>query len=221
MNALVLGLYAEGRTDERFLPIIIQRTTQRILDQHDRMDIDAQPVLVIKKSLRCSSLEQCILQAARAACGYSVLVVHSDGDDRSYKQTLQERFYPGYGLVQQTEEDICKSLVPIVPIRMVEAWMLADPEALQKAMNTTLGIRTLRVPAKAKLVESITYPKETLHQVVQKVHPGQPRRWSRAKSELYETLAPIISLDRLNQVPSYKQFVADLTVALKILNLIQ
>jgi hypothetical protein len=83
------------------------------------------------------------------------------------------------------------------------------------------GFKTFKDFKKAKLVESITYPKETLHQVVQKVHPGQPRRWRRAKSELYETLAPIISLDRLNQVPSYKQFVTDLTATLKMLNLIQ
>src|SRR5947209_9114478 len=113
MNALVLGLYAEGRTDERFLPILIQRTTQSILDQHDRMDIDAQPVLVIKKSLRCSSLEQCILQAAREAYDYDALVVHSDGDDRGYKQTLQERFYPESRRVQQAEGDICKNLIPV------------------------------------------------------------------------------------------------------------
>jgi hypothetical protein len=58
MNVLVLGLYAEGRTDELFLPIIIQRTSQEILIQHDRMDIYAEPVLVIKKGLQCSSLDQ-------------------------------------------------------------------------------------------------------------------------------------------------------------------
>src|SRR5947209_3977939 len=106
MNVLILGLYAEGRTDELFLPALIQRTSQRILIQHDRMDIYAEPVLIIEKDRNCWSLDQCILQAAREAQGYDALVVHSDGDDRDHKQTLHERFYPGYELVRQTAENV-------------------------------------------------------------------------------------------------------------------
>lgn len=31
MNTLVMGLYVEGPTDDRFLPVIIQRTAEHIL----------------------------------------------------------------------------------------------------------------------------------------------------------------------------------------------
>ena len=221
MNVLVLGLYAEGRTDERFLPVVIRRTAQQILNLHDRMDIEAQDPIIIRKNSNTPTLDQCILQAAQQAYNYDALVVHSDGDDRDHKQTLHERFYPGYELVQRTEGYFCKQLVPIIPIRMVEAWMLADPEALKKVMKIRADLRTLGVPEKAKLVESVTYPKETLSQVIQKVYPGQPHLRSQIKAELYEKLAPVISLDRLNQVPSYKQFVSDMTVTLKTFNFIQ
>src|SRR5947209_4863591 len=103
---------------------------------------------------------------------------------------------------------------------MVEAWMLADPEALKKVMKIRVDLRTLGIPEKAKLVESVTFPKETLSQVIQKVYPSQPHLRSQIKAELYEKLAPVISLDRLNQIPSYKQFVSDMTLILKTLNLI-
>src|SRR5437867_1272418 len=116
MNVLVLGLYAEGRTDERFLPLVIQ-------------------------------------------------------------------------------------------LRMVEAWMLADPEALQRVLRTKASIQTLGLPAKAKQAEADKDPKETINQAIQKAYPNQPHRWNRIRGELYTDLAPVIRLDVLNQLTAYRQFV--------------
>src|SRR5947208_5707407 len=92
-----------------------------------------------------------------------------------------------------------------------------DERFLPVVIRRTTHLHALGVPEKAKLVESVTYPKETLYQVIQKVYPNQPHLRGQIKSELYEKLAPVTSLDRLNQVSSYKQFVTDLTATLKTL----
>ena len=47
MTSLVTALYAEGTTDHRFLPLIIQRTAVQILSQRGRTIVDVlEPMLV-------------------------------------------------------------------------------------------------------------------------------------------------------------------------------
>ena len=36
MRQIVLALYTEGRTDDRFLPFLIQKTTRNILAQNEQ-----------------------------------------------------------------------------------------------------------------------------------------------------------------------------------------
>jgi hypothetical protein len=57
MSTLVLALYAEGRSDEAFLPIIIQRTAQHILDQRGRANTYALEPFVVNGAIarQCSS----------------------------------------------------------------------------------------------------------------------------------------------------------------------
>ena len=177
MNVLVLGLYAEGRTDDRFLPIMIQRTSELILAQHDQANIEALEPIVIKKSPGISGRSECILQAAQEAAEYHALVVHSDADNCTHKQTRIALFDPGYELVQRAEGILCKDLLPITPVRMVEAWMLADHEKLREALGTSLATRDLCLHERPRQVETYRDPKETLKQVVQKSFPNHPGRW--------------------------------------------
>jgi hypothetical protein len=92
MHVLMLGLYAEGRTDERFLPILIRRTTEYMLIQYDRSNIEAnEPEIIrINKDRRHMSKADCIRLAAIKAHGYHALIVHSDADDLTYEQAYPE-----------------------------------------------------------------------------------------------------------------------------------
>ena len=62
MNTLVLGLYAEGRTDERFLPAIIKQTVEYILRKHNRIDIEILDLMLIKTPSHCSNRAEIIRQ---------------------------------------------------------------------------------------------------------------------------------------------------------------
>jgi hypothetical protein len=217
MSQLVLGLYAEGSTDERFLLIIIRRTAEVILAEHDRTDIEVLGPRVIEKPTDSSSLERCILHAAKKARGYYALIIHSDADDRGYEQTIKERFMPGYHLIQQEEIEACKDLVPIIPVRMVEAWMLADLKVLEKVLGMRLDTRASGAPGRARLVESVADPKEVLKKIIKQAYPHQ---WKQIMAQLYEQLAPEISIERLCQVPAYKKFFEALTETFKSLNVI-
>jgi hypothetical protein len=218
MTTLVLGLYAEGRTDERFLPMVIQRTVERILIQRGRFTIDVLEPIVLNHSIDRKGEDQRILEAARRAVGYHALIVHADADAPSPERALNNRFKPGLERVQQAlqaEEQVCDHLAPIIPVQMTEAWMLADPEALRLVIGTNIPARTLGLPTRTRQVEADADPKQTLKQVMQMALAHRPRRRRRVDlGVLYEPLGRQISLERLGAVPAYQRFVEDVTETL-------
>jgi len=100
---------------------------------------------------------------------------------------------------------------------MVEAWMLADPEALQKVLETRVNFNFL----KARHVGSYSNPKDVIDQLIRASYPGYPKLWARIRGELYAKLASVIKLECLQQVPAYNKFESELSRTLKSLNLIQ
>jgi hypothetical protein len=220
MKALVLALYAEGPTDTRFLPPIIQRTAERIIAQYGQDIIDVlEPVIVAKQQAK--RREECILGAAREACGYHALIVHSDADHRLPDLARSQRIQPGFDRVSQSNEKICKHLIPIIPVQMIEAWMLADHTALRETIGTDISPEKLGLPSRPALVELDANPKQTLKDVIQRSLSGCPNRRRRIDfNTRQETLGRRINLDTLNAVPSYRDFVLDLKKTLAEINFI-
>lgn len=225
MTVLVLAFYAEGPTDEQFLPLIIQRTVQQILIERGRTTVDIlEPILLrhlIDRKKYPSQAER-LLQAGHRAAGYHALIIHADADHPTSERAMRERIQPGLRLIQQTRERVCEYLIPLIPVQMTEAWLLADPEALRTVIGTQVATQKLGLPERIHQVESDPDPKETLRQVVQNALADQPRRRRRLNlGSLYEPLARQIRLERLWQVPAYQQFVHHLTEALIVLHLAQ
>lgn len=67
-----------------------------------------------------------IWDAARRAEGYHGLIVHVDADYSTADRARRDRIDPGFELIRQSSERVCDQLVPLIPVRMTEAWMLAD-----------------------------------------------------------------------------------------------
>jgi Domain of unknown function (DUF4276) len=144
---------------------------------------------------------------------------------RGYEETFVKLFQRGKECVvkiaSSRPEEVCVDLIPIIPVRMIEAWMLADPAALCTVLNSRTAPSRLGVPTKAKLVENESDPKTKLDHVIQIAYPHQSKDWKRFKAKLYKELGSQISLERLNEVPSYQFFVRDMTDTLRKLNFIQ
>jgi hypothetical protein len=221
MKRLELALYAEGPTDARFLPPIIQRTTEQLLRRYEVKSADVVTVN-IPKITGYNNRDQCILEAARKAANCNILIIHSDADHPTRERAIQERFRPGYELVRRTQESLCKSLLPIIPVRMTEAWMLAaEHDLLREVIGTSLRPQELGLVNRARQVESDPNPKHTLRLIMQRAHSAHSRRHYIVNLDrLYLPLGRRISLDRLSNVPSYRQFVDDLTETLQFLHFI-
>ncbi len=79
MSSLSLALYCEGNTDRDFLPTIIQRTAQDILNKRARRYVEVLAVDVVA-GISKQKDGQDILEAAMQMYGYHAMVIHKDAD---------------------------------------------------------------------------------------------------------------------------------------------
>jgi hypothetical protein len=102
---------------------------------------------------------------------------------------------------------------------MIEAWMLADSDALLDSIKANRRSQDLKLP-KVSEVERDANPKSTLNEIVRKANSNRSsskRAAGRREINIdkcYEHLAASIDLNILSLVPSYKAFRNDLTQAL-------
>lgn len=223
MKTLVIALYAEGRTDERFLPILVQRTAESILIKKAESPVDVLEPLIIEPDHDVSKREDKILSVAKKAAGYHAIIIHADADHPDRNRAFEERFQPGYEQVKRIRqiEQVCENLLPLIPVQMIEAWMLADVEALRNIIGTNLTAEQLDLPTRTHTIEDNTNPKQTLQAALKKAQLNRPkRRRSIDWEDLHTSLAKQINLEKLINLPSYKQFVNDLTDLLTQLRLL-
>jgi hypothetical protein len=224
MRVLFIALYAEGETDEHFLPALIRRAAVDILSSRATDLVEVPPPRAINSRLRADVAHAAdrILGAARRSVNYDLLVVHADADDRTPDKALEQRFRPGQERVHEASkasQPVCHRLVPIIPVRNTEAWMLADPEALRRVIGAHIDSVLSRLRGDPKAVEGIADPKQDLEQLI-RAAVGRRRRRKVSLRDLYEPLADEIGLDRLGRVPAYARFASDLTDALASMGLV-
>ncbi len=217
---LALALYGEGSTDDRFLTLIIQRTSRKILAERRKSNVSVASVEPIKLFEKKPTREENILQAAIQAFRYQALIVHSDADNPLYEDAMKYRILPGFDLVKQSKGSVCGQLLPIIPIQAVEAWMLADFETLRAELRTDLKANEPGIPDKTRQIEKISKPKLRLYDAIAIVNKQLRPNQRIDVSSLYEPLGRKIRLERLQPLTAYQRFESDLTKAFSALNLI-
>lgn len=213
-NVVTIGLVAEGPTDIRFLKPLIKRTFEEIaFECKGSIEVyDPQDFLVKKNKF----VDE-ILEAAQTAekSGIMVLCVHTDADDKTDEKVFKNKIDPAFLKVEQSSIPLCKNLVAIVPIQMIEAWMLADREKFKEEMGTDKSDEGLRINKKP---ESIADPKKMIEEVISRVFEDKPRRSRITRSELYSPLGAKADLKELSKLSSYQKFKQAVREAFKKLN---
>lgn len=206
MKQLVLALYAEGSTDERFLPRIIQRTAEHLLAGYGVEILDP---FVVNGDIHSQDkkLQEKLVAAAKETQGYHILIVHQDADAPDQDRALRERIQPGLDIVRQESDHHQQNIVPLIPVRMVEAWMLADPIALCQVIPGCSSPDELNLPQKSDQVEHISDPKAELKRITSTYQARRRRsRWITYRAKIQERLADEIAIERLKRVPAYQAF---------------
>lgn len=204
---IFIGVVTEGSTDERFLMSVIQRTFESVAMQC------AGEIEVISTMLRDvdkgNSFSDLVLDASRKGIqqlGAMTVVVHTDSDTDSYKERYQHKFEPALNALNafNGDENYCSIITPLIAVRMIEAWMLADKALLKDEIGTNLSDSALGI---ARDPEKIADPKAVISEAIRIATEGHSRRrQSLSIAELYGALGASVSLDALLSLSSYRMF---------------
>jgi hypothetical protein len=205
MRQVIIGFTAEGSTDVRFLESIIQRSFEDTAFECSGQ-IEILPVQFIEK--RGDNFIRMVENCARHAeeLGVMVLCVHADSDSPTDSGTFNTKINPSFLAVSSLEnEPVCKNLVAIVPVQMVEAWMLSDTELLKEEIGTTKRDNELGIH---KFPETYADPKNAIKNAIRIARQGFARRHRHDLniSELYLPVGQKVDLNKLDILPSYQKF---------------
>lgn len=205
---IFVGLATEGTTDDRFLNSVVRRTFEEIALTECTVDIDifVHPLKVDKRGL--SFPEYVAKSSSKGISDYGImaLAIHTDADRETYEERIQDKIIPAQQLLEQlSDEEYCKLLIPVIPVRMIEAWMLADKELLKSEIGTRKSDHELKID---KDPEAMADPKFCIEEAIRVATAGLPNRRNRLSiADLYEILGDKISIESLERLDSYRKFV--------------
>ena len=213
---IVIGFTAEGTTDVRFLESVVQRSFETVaLECNEQIEVF--PAQYIEK--QTGDFVQVVKTCAREAekRGVMVLCVHTDADDATDENTFDCKINPAFTAVQDTNDDLCKNLVAIVPVQMTEAWMLSDKDLLKSEIGTNKSYEELGID---KFPEAYSNPKRTLEAAIRIARQDLTKRRRRelTVAELYSPIGHKVALNTLENLPSYQKFNEAVRGAFRILN---
>jgi len=215
-NILTIAYGTEGTTDKRFLYSIIKRTFDEVAFQCET-EIDVyDPVYLQPQPKRNFVDDSKTLAKMSFDAGIHVLCLHSDADAANDNDVLNHKIKPALEAVEAAEDNLCKNLVPVVPVRMTEAWILADKELLISEIGTKMTINELGLNVNP---ETIADPKQLVIDALRIAQEHISNRRNKLEiSELYQPLGQKLSLAKLSELPSYLKFREAVENAFKNLN---
>jgi hypothetical protein len=101
--------------------------------------------------------------------------------------------------------------IPVVPVRMTEAWLLADETAIRFAAGNPNGRENLNLPELRRL-EDLPNPKRVLHEALSRASGLGARRRSRLSvgQRVHQIPNHIDDYSRLNVLPAFRTLQQDI-----------
>lgn len=201
MKQLLFGFYGEGIRDYGFLMPLMKRVLERLLPHVDILD----PVDLPISESDLSQIEK-MHKVAQAADGFNLVLFGLDADAPNTDKAYKERFEPGYTALLEIDEGVNYDIVPIIPVRMTDAWIIIDFAAFRAVVGTKLDAQTLGFPNKPHEVESIQSPKTVFENAIETARPGRKNRPKINPADVYRPIAQRLDLNLLEKVPAYQEF---------------
>jgi Domain of unknown function (DUF4276) len=166
-------LVAEGSTDEALMPLLdwtLQRFTPYVFSGE----------ILYRKGMSLSEKAALAVEEAPS----DLLFIHRDSD-RTAPEHRYHEIDKALTLAQVMVPSVC-----VVPIRMMEAWLLFDSATLRQAAGNRNGRAPLNLPPLSQL-EDLADPKSVLHEALQTASERRGRRLTEFKKQLPDAMCRI------------------------------
>ncbi|MCX5647164.1 MAG: hypothetical protein NTZ17_21150 [Phycisphaerae bacterium] len=157
VNELQCTLLTDGASDEALMPIIRWLLREHV--PHRAVQANWADLRHLRKPPR--RLHERI-QAAVALYSCDIVFVHRDAETASLEDR-QTEITNAVNLACGTA--VIPPAVAVVPVRMMETWLLLDEEAIRQAAGNPNGAVVLKLPRRQDL-ENIPDPKTVLHRLI-------------------------------------------------------
>jgi len=219
---IFIGLFTEGITDTKFLLSVAQRTFDEIgFDCNGDVETVIIPISLNEPGLSfCEKVISASLKGFKEY-GIMVLCVHADADGPSDDNVMHNKIIPAQTKLEEySDMEICRIQVSVVPVQMIEAWMLADKTLFKKEIGTNINEVDLGI---YKEPEEITDPKSVIKDAIRisREDLTRRRRHDLTINDLYLPIGQKIQIDKLNQLPSFNKFKNSIRIAYRKLNYMQ
>jgi hypothetical protein len=206
-NIVTIGYATEGPTDQRFLETIIKRTIDQVASECEGLIEVFDPIFYTFP--KGESFAQSVVTLASEAYdhGIYILCIHSDADDFKSDNTMNFKINPAFEAINKIGNNICKNIVPIIPITMVESWMLADKVLVKKEIGTNLSDQELEFHRDP---EAISNPKALIEKAIRITQEQfAKKRYKITIGELYQSIGQQMDIEKLENLKSYQTFKSD------------
>jgi hypothetical protein len=205
-STLRLTLLADGRSDACLLSLL------RWLVGEVMGEVQIEPVFADLAAMRepPKSLSERI-RAALELYPCDLLFVHRDAE----AQTVEARI----GEIQRAMGAIMAAghWVPVVPVRMTEAWLLVDERAIREAAANPSGKIALGLPPLSRL-EALPSPKEALRSALEIASERTGRRLLQFRRDMGQHVQRVAQLmherEKLRELPAFLRLEKDTRSAL-------
>jgi hypothetical protein len=199
-------LLSDGTSDRALLPILtwlLQQNLSTYEIQSEWADLGR-----LDKSLRNTLEKRMELSVKLYPC--DLLFVHRDAEKEPYANRVRE-IHAAMAKATLTAPVVC-----VIPVRMTEAWLFSDVDAIRKAASNPNGKNPLNFPS-IKKIEGLPDPKEDLYALLRQasgLSPSRLRRFS-VRSLVYRVSELTNSFTALRQLEAFSALESDLKAVIQ------
>lgn len=221
-HQIYIVLTVEGTTDTRFLEALLEPVFQEMALRYVEADVDCS-VFVQGRYDKSEGFAKGVVKACKDAMeqfGATTLAVHTDADRMTYDKRKETNFTDVFETVKTLDPDgYCTIITPVIPVRMMEAWMLADRDLLRREIGTTMTNGQLGIDGDP---ESFADPKEKIEEAIRRASQNASHKKPVNAVEigdLYSIIGKSVTIDKLEQLESFRRFEDEILTAFKEIGL--
>lgn len=213
---LVYTLVCDGSSDKCLLHVIdwAVRDLGHSVGRAQYAELNEEDTKPLVKKRRFSPKENDLTLKVRAALRKypcDILFIHRDSEGQPWEMRVEE--------IREAEATVQNICVPVITVKMMEAWLLHDRDAICMAAGNPSFFTELNLPKLNKL-EELNDPKECLNQALKSAARPRKRRRKKATTKDFGRMRAsvaenIMDYTPLLKLPAFKRFLENLKQALE------